>query len=476
MRGMSPEKFKEECGLMGIFSHPQAAYLTYLGLYAQQHRGEEGCGIVAVTEEKDFIVKKGLGIVSHVFRKKHLEELKPARTSIGHVRYSTKGFNDIENVQPLVSPKRSWSLRKKSSSQKENQDISMLALAHNGNLVNSSVLRDELVKKGSEFQGTNDTENLIELLKQGSSLKESLNLLEGAFCFLILTDTSLIAVRDAYGFRPLVLGELDGSYVVASETCAFDLVGAKFIREIQPGEVVEITAQGMSSYFFKSQKKKAFCSFEHIYFSRPDSQVFGLSVYEVRKKTGRILARETGVKGADFVMPVPDSGIVASLGYSSESGLPLELGLIRNHYVGRTFIKPDQVMRQSDLKIKLNPQACVLKGKKVVVIDDSLVRGTTSQKVVSLIRQAGALEVHLRIAAPPSTGPCFYGVDTPFKKDLIASHKSTKEICEIIGADSLAYLSEEGLCEATGTSLKGSSYCRACFNGNYPTDLFGASV
>ncbi len=455
---MLSNSFKEECGLMGVFSHKRAGEMIYLGLCAQQHRGQEACGIVAIDEDQMFSIQKGLGLVHQVLNQKVLHKFSSQTSAIGHVRYSTKGVNNLKNVQPLTAE----------------TSMGKIAVAHNGNIVNSSQIREKLIKKGIVFQGTNDTENFVHLLSQKKSLDESLLELEGAFCFLVLTSNSLIAIRDSYGFRPLVLGKLEDSYVVASETCAFDLMGAKTIREVEPGEIVEISYKGLSSRFFKKQKRKTQCVFEHVYFARPDSEVFGLSAYKVRKETGRILAKQAPVKDADFVMPVPDSGMAASLGFAEESGLKFEMAIIRNHYVGRTFIQPEQAIRNAGLKIKLNPQACIIRGKKVVVIDDSLVRGSTSSKIIGLIRQAGAKEVHLRIAAPPTIGPCFYGVDTPSKQQLIASHKSVDEIRKIIGADSLMYLSEEGLAQATKSSLQNPSYCMACFNGNYPTDLFGS--
>ena len=456
---MSFEKgFKEECGLFGIFDHKEAASLTYLGLYAQQHRGEEACGIVGVTDEKQFVKTKGLGLVCQVFDKEALENLSSSTSAVGHVRYSTTGVNEFRNIQPLFAQTAKLKL----------------ALAHNGNLVNSHKLRQKLIQQGAVFHGNNDTETLIHLMARHKTLEESLLELRGAFCFVILTDTSLIAVRDAHGFRPLVLGKKDSSYVIASETCAFDLIGAEKIRDVAPGEIIEINKKGLHSRFFKKQKNKAQCVFEYVYFSRPDSEVFGLNVYQVRKKMGQLLAKEAFVEGADLVMPVPDSGVPAALGYAEESGIRLEMGIIRNHYIGRTFIQPQKTVRHLGVKIKLNPQRRVLKDKKVVLIDDSLVRGSTSTQVIKLVRQAGAQEIHVRIAAPPTKGPCFYGVDTPLKKELIASKRTLEQIRDYIGANSLAYLSEEGLAEASQSSLKEPSYCMACFNEKYPIEIDGS--
>lgn len=454
--------WREECAVFGAWGDPEAARMTYLGLYAMQHRGQEGSGIVSL-HDGQHVVHKGEGLVGDVFQEADLIRLTGS-AAIGHNRYSTTGSNQLSNVQPL-------------SAHLLNGPV---ALAHNGNIVNSDQLRAELKREGSIFQGTTDTECLLHMLARLQSndimvcLKEALPRLVGAYSFVLLTHDRLIAGRDPHGFRPLVLGRRplgDGtsSWVVASETCAFDLIGAKFVREIEPGEIVWIDHEGEHRDRIPGENKRlAKCVFEHVYFARPDSQVFGLSVYESRKKMGEILAEESQVD-ADIVVPVPDSGVPAAIGFSRASGIPFELGIIRNHYIGRTFIQPSQSIRSFGVKIKLNPQSEILKGKRVVVVDDSLVRGTTSQKIIRLVRQAGAKEVHFRIASPPTTGPCYYGVDTPGKSQLIASQHTLEEIREFIDADSLAYLSVDGMMRAVRGSTK--EFCAACFDGNYPTPL-----
>ena len=467
--------WKDECGVFGIWNHPEAARLTYLGLYALQHRGQESAGIVSLetipgsNADPQHHIYKSLGLVSDIFKESHLQKLKGS-AAIGHVRYSTTGSNLVTNAQPLTS----------------NLLSGPLALAHNGNIVNSAVLREALQRDGSIFQGTNDTEILLHLLAKNesthlrSALKESLQCLEGAYSFVMLAHDRLIAARDPLGFRPLVLGKLKTdqglSYVVASETCALDLINAEFVREIEPGEIIDISAHEIVSEKLPAvagKRKAAQCVFEHVYFSRPDSIVFGRSVYGSRKKFGEQLALESPVE-ADIVIPVPDSGVPSALGFSQASGIPFEFGIIRNHYVGRTFIQPGQSVRDFGVKIKLNPQPEVLKNKRVIVIDDSLVRGTTSQKIIQLIRQAGASEVHLRIASPPTMGPCFYGVNTPQKSELIASQQSIEDIRRFIGADSLAYLSEKGMWKAMQAGPE--TFCAACFNGDYPTSLKGVEA
>lgn len=455
--------WREECGVVGVWDHPEASRLAYLGLYAIQHRGQESAGIVSL-QNGQHIHHKGLGLVGDVFLDADLQRLEGA-AAIGHVRYSTTGQNLLTNAQPLTALLLNGPV----------------ALAHNGNIVNNEVLRRELKAQGSIFQGSNDTEILLHLLSKHPSndliraLKDSVKMLEGAFSFVVMAHDRLIALRDPFGFRPLVLGKKkrdDGGWarVVASETCAFDLIGAQFEREIEPGEIFWVDAQGEHSEKFAESSRTAHCVFEHVYFARPDSVVFGRSVYGARKAFGQQLARETAVD-ADLVIPVPDSGVAAALGYSQESGLPFDLGIIRNHYVGRTFIQPQQSIRDFGVKIKLNPQSAVLKGKRVIVIDDSIVRGTTSRKIIDLIRQAGATEVHLRVASPPTTGPCHYGVDTPQKSQLIAARHSLDEIRSFVGADTLGYLSIEGLFKALEQGQ--NKYCAACFDGRYPTALFG---
>jgi amidophosphoribosyltransferase len=447
-----------------------------------QHRGQESAGIVSLDMQSAgqpvHRIHKSLGLVADAFSESTLAKLTGS-VAIGHVRYSTTGDNSVVNAQPLTSELLSGPL----------------AVAHNGNIVNSSILRTALQRDGAIFQATSDTEILLHLLAKHpsndlvSALTEVLKNLVGAYSFVILAHDRMVALRDPLGFRPLVLGQMkSGSglcYVVASETCALDLIGAQFVREIEPGEIVEISSEGIKSSRFtdgtevagqangQTNRKSANCVFEHVYFSRPDSVVFGKSVYDSRKKFGEKLAEESGIE-ADVVIPVPDSGVPAAIGYSQKSGIPFEFGIIRNHYIGRTFIQPAQSIRDVGVKIKLNPQPQILKDKRVVVIDDSLVRGTTSQKIIALIRQAGAKEVHLRIASPPTTGPCYYGVDTPQKSQLIASQNSIEDIRKYIGADSLAYLSEDGMWKALSSGPE--RFCAACFNGEYPTSLKGVET
>ncbi|PIS11826.1 MAG: amidophosphoribosyltransferase [Bdellovibrio sp. CG10_big_fil_rev_8_21_14_0_10_47_8] len=465
--------WKEECGVFGVWDHEDASRLTYLGLYAMQHRGQESAGIVSCHEGLH-LSHKGLGLVGDVFHEPELLSLQ-GRMSIGHVRYSTTGQNLLANAQPLLA----------------NLVSGPVALAHNGNIVNSKQLRSGLQDQGAIFQGTNDTEILLHQIARVPSsdivecLKKALPQLVGAYSFVLMTHDKLVALRDPLGFRPLVLGKKmnekgQWSPVVASETCAFDLIGAQLVREIEPGEIFWVDKNGEHSERFAPKSintQHAKCIFEHVYFARPDSIVFGRSVYEARKKFGRWLAKEAPVD-ADVVIPVPDGGIPAALGYSLESGIPFEHGIIRNHYVGRTFIQPHQSIRSFGVKIKLNPQSAVLAGKRVIVVDDSLVRGTTSQKIIALVRQAGAKEVHLRIASPPTIGPCYYGVDTPQKSQLIAALQSIEEIRKFVEADSLAYISLEGLFAAFGEApVPGAkSFCAACFDGHYPTPLMDGAL
>ncbi len=449
---------KEYCGIFGIYNNPNAAYYTYLGLYALQHRGQESAGI-ATTDGKKMRYYKDFGLVSSVFKGEILKNLK-GHVAVGHNRYSTSGASDsIDNVQPIVV------------SYKHGQ----MAIAHNGNLVNALNLREKLEEEGSIFRGTSDSEVIVHLIVKSKKKKfleklmDALAKLEGAYSLLVMTNKKLIAIRDPWGFRPLSMGELDGSPVFASETCAFDLIGAKYIRDIEPGEVLLIENGEIKSYQIpKKSSKKSQCIFEFVYFARPDSKIFKRSVYEVRKEFGKRLARENPVE-ADVVIPVPDSGVVPALGYSQESKIPFEMGLIRNHYVGRTFIKPQQQMRDIGVKVKLNPIPEVIRGKRVVVIDDSIVRGTTSKKIVRMIREAGAKEVHMRISSPPTKWPCYFGIDTPTKEQLIASSSSLDEICKHIEADSLGYLSLEGMLEAAGGSKE--EFCTACFDGDYPVEI-----
>lgn len=474
--GFNPKKssgFKDECGVVGVWNAENASHLAFLSLYAIQHRGQESAGIVSLENQKHFSFK-AMGLVGDVFNQTTLDQL-PGRAAVGHVRYSTTGVNQLANTQPLTA----------------SLATGPLAVAHNGNIVNASELKTQLKSEGSIFQGTNDTEVLLHLLARSPSsdliecLKSSLPKLIGAYSLTLLSHECLVAIRDPWGFRPLSIGTLeqnDGSlaYIIASETCAFDLIGAKFLRDVEPGEIWWVDKSGTHSLRFESKVGSVLprqCVFEHVYFARPDSVVFGESVYQVRKRLGALLSQKDSADSFDVVIPVPDSGVPAALGYSEASGLKFELGIIRNHYVGRTFIQPLQSIRDFGVKIKLNPQTALLRDQKVVVIDDSLVRGTTSKKIISLVRAAGAREVHLRIAAPPTVSPCYYGVDTPEKDQLIAARRSVDEIRQFVGADSVKYLDIEDLKRAVSNSGERSNnkteYCMACFGGEYPTELFG---
>lgn len=446
------------CGIVGITNHPEAANLVYLCLYALQHRGQESAGIVSF-DGKSFHQHKAMGLVDEIFSERVIGELK-GDSAIGHVRYSTTGSSTLENAQPFVSKMLNGTL----------------AIAHNGNLTNSVKQRHKMELKGSIFQSTMDSEVIMHEIaaQRGDSIVErvigALKNVEGSYSLLFMADDKMIAARDQKGFRPLVIGKLDGAYVVASETCAFDLIGAELIREVEPGEIVSFEKGDMKSIHpFGDCGKKGHCIFEYIYFARPDSSVFGRDVYPIRKGFGVELAREHPVE-ADVVIPVPDSGVPAAIGYAEEAHLPFEMGLIRNHYVGRTFIEPQNEIRHFGVKIKLNPVREVLAGRKVVVVDDSIVRGTTSRKIVEMLRCGGAKEVHMRISAPPTLWPCFYGIDTPTKNELIASQKSVSEICKFIGADSLGYLSHESMYWFEKRSHK-EWFCDACFTGNYPVEL-----
>lgn len=452
------DKLHEECGVFGIFGHPEAANLTYLGLYALQHRGQESCGIVA-SDGMQLKAHLGMGLVSDVFKRDDVFDRLPGSSAIGHVRYSTAGGNDMKNCQPIMVDYARGSI----------------AVAHNGNLVNAQEIRNTLEKSGSIFSTTADTETIIHLIARAQSDSliertcESLRQVKGAYSLVFLTETRMIAVRDPNGFRPLSLGKLDGAYVVASESCAFDLIEAEFIREIEPGEMIVVDKQGLKSYFpFEKEARNTPCIFEYIYFARPDSRIFNRMVYPVRKEFGRQLARQYPVD-ADLVIAVPDSGMPAAMGYAEEAGLPFELGLIRNHYVGRTFIEPQQSIRHFGVKLKLNPVREVLEGKRVVVVDDSIVRGTTSRKIVKMIRNAGAKEVHVRISSPPTSFPCFYGIDTPSRKELISASHSIEEIARYITADTLCYLELKGLHAALQQFGDHKiDFCDACFSGEYP--------
>ncbi len=450
------DKFKDECGVFGIFGHPEAANMTYLGLYALQHRGQESAGIAA-SDAQQVRISREMGYVADIFDGETLSTL-PGPLSIGHVRYSTAGESQLLNAQPILI----------------DCAHGQIALCHNGNIVNARELRDELVQQGSIFQSNSDPEVILHLYARSKArsvedaIVESVAQVQGAFSLVMLTKDKLIAVRDPHGFRPLALGRLGDAYVVCSETCAMDLIGATYERDVQPGEIVIISAEGLTSITPCPPAPLAHCIFEHVYFARPDSYVFGRSVNDVRTELGRVLAREQPVD-ADVVVPVPDSGVCAAMGYHEASGVPLRMGLIRNHYVGRTFIQPQASIRHFGVKVKLNPVRSILAGKRVILVDDSIVRGTTSQKIVRMVRAAGAKEVHVRISCPPTISPCFYGVDTPRKSELIGATHTIEEIREFLEADSVAYLSLDGMLSAVQTDR--SSYCTSCYTGTYPVEL-----
>jgi len=477
------DKFKDECGVFGILNHRDAANLVYLGLYALQHRGQESAGIASVSHDPvhsegnigeacgstgtgDLIITPGapqihsekeMGYVAEIFTQERLARL-PGDVAIGHVRYSTAGGSMLCNAQPLVA----------------STNKGPIALAHNGNLVNGADLRKQLEADGAIFNSMSDTEVIVHLIARSKepdlehALVDALSKCRGAYSIAVMAPGRIFAARDPYGFRPLVLGRLDDALAVSSETCAFDLIGAELIREVRSGEIVAIERGGFRVVNYTAPSREARCIFEHVYFSRPDSVVFGSNVAEVRNRFGAQLAREHPVD-ADLVIPVPDSGVFAALGYAQESGIPFQFGLVRNHYVGRTFIEPNQSIRHFGVKVKLNPVRELVKGKRIVLIDDSIVRGTTSKKIVRMLKQYGAKEVHMRISSPPTTGPCYYGIDTPQRRELIASANSTEQIREFIEADSLGYLSEEGMlnCVKNGDDPK-RLYCTACFSGRYP--------
>jgi len=451
------DKYKDECGIFGIFGHPEAANMTYLGLYALQHRGQESAGIVSSSGSGQLHSHKAMGLVADIFREDVLRKL-PGQAAIGHVRYSTTGDSHLKNAQPFVV----------------DYSRGTIAVTHNGNLVNARILRDELEAYGSIFQSGTDTEVLVHLIAQSKAntltdrIADSLKRVKGAYSLVFLTGDQMVAVRDPNGFRPLALGRLKDGWVVASETCAFDLIEAEYVRDIEPGEILLIDRHGPKSLRPFDKAPYTPCIFEFIYFARPDSNIFGANVYAVRKNFGRELATENPID-ADIVIPVPDSGVPAAIGFAEESKIPFQMGLIRSHYVGRTFIEPKDAIRHFGVKIKLNAVKELLKGKKVVVIDDSIVRGTTSRKIVKMIRDAGAKEVHMRISSPPTTCPCFYGIDTPTKNELIASSHNVDEITKYITADTLRYLSIEGLYKAVADA--GGSFCDACFTGKYPVEF-----
>jgi len=455
----SSETPREACGLFGIYDHPEAARLTYFGLYALQHRGQESAGI-AVARDKRICSHKGMGLVADVFDDEHLAQLKGG-SAIGHVRYSTTGSSILFNAQPFVvhHSQRSY------------------AVAHNGNIVNAHDLKTELEASGSIFQTTMDSEIFLHLfvknLKYGfeQALIEAVSKLKGAFSFVVLTSKGeVIGIKDPHGFRPLCLGKLNGHYVLASETCALDLVEAEFVRELDPGEIVIISQDGVKSIAPKAPVRKSFCIFEFIYFARPDSTIFGKNVYLTRKAHGRQLAREAPV-AADLVMPFPDSGTYAALGYSEASGIPFEMGMIRNHYVGRTFIQPTQSMRDFGVRIKLNPVKELLRGKDIIIIEDSIIRGTTARTRVRTLREIGVRRVHMRVSGPPHRFPCHYGIDFSTKGELIAARMSVEEMRNAMGLDTLHYLSLPGLLESTGVAEPESNFCKACFDGCYPVEF-----
>jgi amidophosphoribosyltransferase len=449
-----PGRPREECGVCGIFGHEDAAKLTYFGLYALQHRGQESAGIV-VSDGLHITQHKGMGLVHDVFSEEILSGLT-GHMAVGHVRYSTTGASHILNAQPFTVTHRGGTL----------------AVAHNGNLVNTRALRDELEQSGSIFQTTMDSEVVVHLLARNShkglekAIHEAFAKIQGAYSLLLMTQNQLVAVRDPAGFRPLCLGKLNnGAYIVASETCALDLVEAQYVRDVEPGEVLIIDKNGLKSLFPWPPQQKSFCIFEHVYFARPDSDIFGINVYKSRKEMGKILARECRVE-ADFVMPFPDSGSYAAIGYSQESGLPLEMGMIRNHYVGRTFIQPTQSMRDFGVRVKLNPVRSFLEGKRVVIIEDSIIRGTTGRSRIKSLRAVGVKEIHMLVSCPPTRHPCYYGIDFSSRGELIAASKSVEEIRKFLDLDTLYYLSLEGMITATGHDPQ--SFCKACFDGRYP--------
>lgn len=457
----------EECGVFGIWGHEDAAQISYYGLHALQHRGQEGAGI-ATKDHKGLHVVKGEGLVNDVFSGDAIRSLT-GRSAIGQVRYTTEDGRGAENVQPLVFRSTTGSM----------------AIAHNGNLINAKDLKESLERQGSIFQTTSDTEVLAHLIKRSSSgsltqrdrVKKALSMLKGAFAFVVLTEEGLMVAQDPNGLRPLSLGKLGDAWVVSSETCAFDLIGAECIRSVEPGELVIINKRGLQSDRFAEPAERAMCSMEYVYFSRPDSDIDGINIHMARKRCGKQLAREVKIE-ADVVTGVPDSSISAAIGFSEESGIPYELGLIKNRYVGRTFIQPKQSMRERGVKMKLSPVHQVVAGKRVVMVDDSIVRGTTSKRIVSMLRDAGATEVHVVIGAPPLVSPCFYGVDISTDSELIATGRSVEEVRELIGADSLTFLSAEGMLKAIGRSpeMKNCGQCLACFTGEYPTDIYADTV
>ncbi len=455
----------EECGVFGIWGDPNAAQITYYGLHALQHRGQEGAGIV-VTDGKTLQAVKGEGLVNEVFSNGKLDHLKGSG-AIGHVRYATAGGGGIENVQPLLFRSTTGSL----------------AIAHNGNLVNANHLKQHLERQGSIFQTSSDTEVLAHLIKKSGystfekRAKNALSLLKGAYAFIMMTEDEMTVALDPNGLRPLSLGKLGDAWVVASETCAFDIIGAEVVRSVEPGELLIINDEGLRVERFAFPAKRAICTMEYVYFSRPDSDIDGINIHTARKRLGKELAKEVQIE-ADVVTGVPDSSISAAIGFSESTGIPYELGLIKNRYVGRTFIQPSQDLRERGVKMKLSPVRQVVNGKRVVMVDDSIVRGTTSRRIVTMLKEAGATEVHVVISSPPIKNPCFYGIDISTNAELIAANNSIEEMRELIGADSLTFLSVEGMVRAIGRTDEGpeAGHCLACFTNNYPTEIYPDTI
>lgn len=453
----------EECGVVGVWGHSDAAQIAYYGLHSLQHRGQEGAGIVT-SDGSELSITKGEGLVTEIFTADKMQELSGSgKAAIGHVRYATAGGGGYQNVQPLLFKSHTGDL----------------ALAHNGNLVNAMQLKAQLESQGSIFHTTSDTEVLAHLIKRSSfsdvkeAVKNGLSLIKGAYAFVILTPNEMILAMDPQGLRPLSLGKIGDGYIAASETVALDIVGAEFVRDINPGELVVINNEGITSEFFAKSNQRAMCMMEYVYFSRPDSNIDGINVHAARKRMGKQLRKEAQIE-ADIVTGVPDSSISAAIGYAEEAGIPYEMGLIKNRYVGRTFIQPTQALREQGVKMKLSPVRGVVEGKRVIMVDDSIVRGTTSRRIVRMLKDAGAKEVHVVISSPPIKNPCFYGIDTSRKEELIANSKTVEEIRELIEADSLTFLSVEGMVEAVARPFEGETggCCLACFTGNYPTEIY----
>jgi amidophosphoribosyltransferase len=460
--GDGDDRFHDECGVFGIFGRQDAAAIVTLGLHALQHRGQEAAGIVSY-DGSQFHVERHVGLIGDTFTKKSVIDSLKGTRAIGHTRYATTGGSGLRNVQPLFAELAEGGI----------------AIAHNGNITNAMTVQRALQKQGAIFSSTSDTETILHLIATSKERDinarfiEAVRQLEGAFSLVALTAKKMIGCRDPLGIRPLVLGDLDGSWILASETCALDIIGARYVRDLKPGEMVVVTSKGIESHFPFEPEKSRFCIFEYVYFARPDSSVEGRNVYQVRKNIGVELARESPVE-ADLVVPVPDSGTPAAIGFAQEAALPFELGIIRNHYVGRTFIQPSESIRHMGVKLKHNANRRMIEGKRVVLVDDSIVRGTTSQKIVQMVRDAGAREVHMRIASPPTRASCFYGVDTPETAKLLASRMSIEEMAEFIRVDSLGFLSIDGLYRAVGEAernMESPQFCDACFTKDYPTRL-----